>query len=71
MKTIIPQKDYGTCERNVQLKIDEIFAEIFAEKVIQADDSVRLLDEIVEGMDLRVLRGRKIRTLDTRFWSGC
>jgi len=35
----------------VQLKIDETFAE----KVIPADDSVRLLDKIVEGMDLRAL----------------
>ena len=35
----------------MQLKIDEIFAE----KVIPANDSVRLLDRIVEGMDLRAL----------------
>ena len=35
----------------MQLKIDEIFAE----KVIRADDSVRLLDRIVEEMDLRAL----------------
>ncbi len=35
----------------MQLKIDEIFAE----KVITADDSVRLLDKIVEGMDLCAL----------------
>lgn len=35
----------------MQLKIDEIFAE----KVIPADDSVRLLDEMVEEMDLRSL----------------
>ena len=51
MRKIIPQKDYGTCERNVQLLIDESFAE----KVIPADDSVRLLDKIVEEMDLRAL----------------
>ena len=35
----------------MQLKIDESFAE----KVIPANDSVRLLDRIVEGMDLRAL----------------
>ena len=35
----------------MQLKIDEAFAE----KVIPANDSVRLLDKIVEGMDLRAL----------------
>ena len=35
----------------MQLKIDEAFAE----KVISANDSVRLLDKIVEGMDLRTL----------------
>ena len=33
--------NYDTERRNVQLKIDEIFAE----KIIPADDSVRLLDE--------------------------
>lgn len=38
---------YGTEKRNVQLKIDEVFAE----KIIPADDSVRLLDEIMEEMD--------------------
>ena len=52
MKTKLPQKDYGTCERNVQLLIDESFAE----KVIPADDSVRLLDQIVEEMDLTPLK---------------
>ena len=41
------QKNYGTEKRNVQHKIDEFFAE----KVIPANDSVRLLDEIVEGMN--------------------
>ena len=35
----------------MQLKIDEIFAE----KVIPGDDSVRLADYIVEEMDLRAL----------------
>ncbi len=38
---------YGTKKRNVQLKLDEFFAE----KIIPADDSVRLLDEIMEEMD--------------------
>ena len=64
MKNTLPQKDYGTCKRNVQLKIDESFAE----KVIPANDSVRLLDEIVERMNLKALwstydvRGRKPAT---------
>ena len=64
MKNRLPQKNYGTCERNVQLLIDESFAE----KVISADDSVRLLDRIVEEMDLSKLlraydvRGRKPAT---------
>ena len=49
MKAKLPQKDYGTCKRNVQLLIDESFAE----KVIPADDSVRLLNQMVEEMDLR------------------
>jgi transposase len=39
--------NYGTERRNLQLKIDEVFAE----KIIPADDSVRLLDEIMEEMD--------------------
>lgn len=39
--------NYGMGKRNVQLKIDEMFAE----KIIPADDSVRLLDEIMEEMD--------------------
>ncbi|MDF2985223.1 MAG: hypothetical protein K0R50_733 [Eubacterium sp.] len=47
MKNTIYHKNYGTGKRNVQLKIDEAFAE----KVIPADDSVRLLDEIMEEMD--------------------
>lgn len=51
MKQNITGKDYGTINRVVQLKIDEIFAE----NVIPADDSVRLLDQIVEEMDLTPL----------------
>ena len=51
MKNTLPQKNYGTYERNVQLLIDERFAE----KVIPANDSVRLLDRIVEEMDLSEL----------------
>ena len=51
MKQHLPHKDYGTCDRNGQLKIDESFAE----KEIPANDSVRLLDKIVEGMDLSAL----------------
>ena len=39
--------NYRTFSRDVQLKIDENVAE----KVIPADDSVRLLDQIVEEMD--------------------
>jgi transposase len=39
--------NYDIGRRNVQLKIDEVFAE----KIIPANDSVRLLDEIVEGME--------------------
>jgi len=52
MKTKQHQQNYGTETRTVQLKIDEVFAE----KVILADDSVRLLDEIVEGMEHDALR---------------
>ena len=44
-------KDYRTLNRNVQLLIDEKFAE----KKIAGNDSVRLLDEIVEEMDLSPL----------------
>jgi len=47
MKNTIYHKNYGTEKRNVQLKIDEVFAE----KVIPVEDSVRLLDEIIEEMD--------------------
>ena len=51
MKSNITGKNYGTINRVVQLKIDECFAE----NVIPADDSVRLLDQIVEEMDLTPL----------------
>ena len=51
MKQRITGTDYRTLTQNVQLLIDESFAE----KVIPADDSVRLLDEIIEEMDLRPL----------------
>src|SRR5665647_1957087 len=47
MQKQIHRVHYGTKKRNVQLKIDEFFAE----KIIPADDSVRLLDEIMEEMD--------------------
>jgi transposase len=49
---------YDTGKRNVQLKIDEIFAE----KVVPADDSVRLLDEIMEEMDYTPLMRAYKRT---------
>jgi transposase len=39
---------YGTGTRDVQLKIDEIFAE----RIIPADDSVRLLDKMIGEMDI-------------------
>lgn len=51
MKQKITGTDYRTLSRNVQLLIDESFAE----KIIPANDSVRLLDEIVEEMDLTQL----------------
>ena len=51
MKNKLSHGDYGTCKQNVQLKNDESFAE----RYIPADDSVRLLDKIVEGMDLSAL----------------
>ena len=49
---------YDTEKRNVQLKIDEVFAE----KVIPADDSVRLLDKIMEGIDTTALMRAYKRT---------
>lgn len=64
MKNNLTCTNYGTSNRNVQLVIDECFAE----KVIPANDSVRLLDQIVEEMDLTSLwraydvRGRKPAT---------
>lgn len=45
------QSNYRTETRNVRLKIDETFAE----KEIPANDSARLLDEIVEEMYLTTL----------------
>lgn len=51
MKNKFYHQNYPTNARNVQLKIDEIFAE----KIIPANDSVRLLDETVEEMNLTAL----------------
>lgn len=51
MKDTTYRTDYLTNGRNIQLIIDESFAE----KVIPANDSVRLLDQIVEEMDLSPL----------------
>ena len=51
MKNNLTGNHYGTTNRVVQLKIDEIFAE----NVIPADDSVRLLDQIIEEMNLTPL----------------
>jgi transposase len=50
--------NYGTEKRNVQLKIDEFVAE----KMIPADDSVRLLDVIMEEMDYTPLMRAYKRT---------
>jgi transposase len=47
VKQQIHQTHYRTQTRNVQLKIDEVIAE----RLIPADDSVRLLDQMVEEMD--------------------
>lgn len=64
MKKQNTENNYRTKVREMQLKIDEIFAE----KVIPANDSVRLLDQIVEEMDLKPLEraikrsGRRHRT---------
>ena len=58
VKTNKYHKNYGTKTRNVQLKIDEAFAE----RVIPADDSVRLLDEIMEGMEHTALKRAYSRT---------
>jgi transposase len=43
--------NYDTGKREVQLQIDEIIAE----RVILADDSVRLLDQTIEEMDMSTL----------------
>ena len=51
-------KNYGTEKRNVQLKFDAIFAE----KVIPVNDSVRLLDEMVEEMNHSALERAYSRT---------
>ena len=51
MKNNNYQTHYRTGARNVQLKIDEAFAE----RVIPANDSVRLLEQTVEEMDLILL----------------
>ncbi len=58
MKNIIHHQKYGTEKRNVQLKMDEVFAE----KVIPADDSVRLLDEMMEEMNYTALARAYKRT---------
>ena len=63
MKTIKTENKYSTFTRNVQLKIDEFFAE----KIIPENDSVRLLDEIAEEVKEpleRVLKrtGRNFKT---------
>ena len=50
-ETKITGTNYRTVSQDVQLLIDESFAE----KIIPANDSVRLLDEIVEEMDLTLL----------------
>ncbi len=49
---------YDTEIRNVQLKIDEVFAE----KIIPADDSVRLLEKIMEEMEYSPLMRAYKRT---------
>ena len=58
MKNNIYHSNYRTEKRNVQLKIDEVFAE----KIIPANDSVRLLDEIVEVLDHSALMRAYKRT---------
>jgi len=62
-KTNIIQKDYSRFPRNYQLKIATE-----TDILISADDSVRILDEILEGLDYKELyrayspRGRKPKT---------
>ncbi len=58
MNKIITGKYYRTLNRNVQLLIDESFAE----REIPANDRVRLLDEVVEEMDLTpLMRAYEVR----------
>ena len=45
------ENNYRTCARNVQLKMDEIVAE----RLIPANDSVRLLDQTIDELDLSSL----------------
>lgn len=52
MKKSINQSNYDTKTRKVQLKIDEIFAQ----KIIPENDSVRRLDEILDEIDYRELK---------------
>lgn len=58
MKQQLTERNYLTNARNVQQKIDEVFAE----REIPANDSVRLLDEIVEEMNLAPLWSTYKRT---------
>jgi transposase len=58
MKNKIHRVHYGTGNRKIQLKIDEVFAE----NEIAANDSVRLSDEIVEGMNTGALMRAYKRT---------
>ena len=55
MKNKFTGRYYRISNRNVQLLIDESFAE----REIPANDSVRLLDEIVEEMNLSPLTSHK------------
>lgn len=52
------QKNYNTGNRQVQLKLDEYFAD----KIIPENDSVRLLEQIIEEMDHTQLFGAFKRT---------
>ena len=55
MKNKNTEKKYSTLTRDVQLKIDEFFAE----KIIPENDSVRLLDEIAEEIKGPLERAHK------------
>ena len=55
MKKQNTEKKYSTLTRDVQLKIDEFFAE----KIIPENDSVRLLDEIAEEIKGPLERAHK------------